>query len=642
MTPGPTKLTDDDLHLFNEGSHFQLYDKLGSHAVEHNGEKGVYFAVWAPNAESVYLMGDFNYWSKSECPLLPKGNSGIWELFVPGIHPGVCYKYHIRSKWNNFEVDKADPFANRYEIPPKTGSVVHTSGYEWSDKEWMENRHSKFDHKAPVSVYEVHLGSWKRDPSDPERHLSFREIAPMLVDYINETGFTHVELLPIMEHPFYPSWGYQLTGFFAPSSRYGSPEDFAYLVDLLHQNNIGVILDWVPSHFPNDEHGLAFFDGTHLFEHSDPKQGYHPDWKSHIFNYGRHEVKSFLISSAFYWLDRFHIDGLRVDAVASMLYLDYSRSEGEWVPNEHGGNENLEAISFLKRLNEEVYKHFPGVQMIAEESTAWPMVSRPLYLGGLGFGYKWDMGWMHDSLSYVSRDSIHRKFHHHQLTFRGLYAFSENYMLPLSHDEVVHGKGSLVEKMPGDNWQKFANLRLLFANMFAQPAKKLVFMGGEFAQWREWNHDASLDWHLLDHELHNGMKQWVRDLNLAYRSEKALHAADCDPGGFEWVDCDNADESIISWERIDPDSGEIVVAIFNYTPIVRETYRVGVKQSGYWKEILNSDAPAYGGGGVGNLGGVETDDFGWHWRPYCLTIALPPLGAVFFKYEGEKKPSADS
>ena len=641
-TPGISRLTEDDLHLFNEGSHFHLYDKLGSHAMEHEGQTGVYFAVWAPNAESVYLMGDFNYWSKSECQLTAKGNSGIWEVFVPGIHMGICYKYHIRSKWNHFEVDKADPFAIRHEVSPKTGSVVHTSAYEWNDQAWMESRHSKAHHKAPVSVYEVHLGSWKRDPADPERHLSFRELAPMLVDYVKETGFTHVEFLPVMEHPFYGSWGYQLTGFFAPSSRFGSPDDFAYLVDLLHQNDIGVILDWVPSHFPNDEHGLAYFDGTHLLEHSDPKQGYHPDWKSHIFNYGRHEVRSFLISSAFYWLDRFHIDGLRVDAVASMLYLDYSRSEGEWVPNEHGGNENLEAISFLKRLNEEVYKHFPGVQMIAEESTAWPMVSRPLYLGGLGFGYKWDMGWMHDSLSYVSRDSIHRKFHHHQLTFRGLYAFSENYMLPLSHDEVVHGKGSLVEKMPGDNWQKFANLRLLFANMYAQPAKKLVFMGGEFAQWREWNHDASLDWHLLEHEQHNGMKLWVRDLNLAYRREKALHVADCNPDGFAWVDCDNADESIISWERIDPESGEIVVAIFNYTPVVRETYRVGVKQSGFWKEILNSDAPAYGGGGVGNLGGVETDEFGWHWRPHCITIALPPLGAVFFKYVGEVKPLDDS
>ena len=530
--PEISRLTNDDLHLFNEGSHFHLYDKLGSHPMERDGEQGVYFAVWAPNAECVYLMGDFNHWSKSECLLSPKGESGIWEVFVPGIKSGVCYKYHIRSKWNHFEVDKADPFANRYEIPPKTGSVVHASEYEWNDSEWMENRDSKFDHKAPVSVYEVHLGSWKRDPSDPERHLSFRELAPMLVDYVKETGFTHVEFLPVMEHPFYPSWGYQLTGFFAPSSRYGSPDDFAYLVDLLHQNDIGVILDWVPSHFPNDEHGLAYFDGTHLFEHSDPKQGYHPDWKSHIFNYGRHEVKSFLISSAFYWLDQFHVDGLRVDAVASMLYLDYSRSEGEWIPNEHGGNENLEAISFLKRLNEEVYKHFPGVQMIAEESTAWPMVSRPLYLGGLGFGYKWDMGWMHDSLSYVSRDTIYRKFHHHQLTFRGLYAFSENYMLPLSHDEVVHGKGSLVEKMPGDNWQKFANLRLLFANMFAQPAKKLIFMGGEIAQWREWNHDASLDWHLLDHELHRGMKQWVRDLNHTYRREKALHVGDCHSDGF--------------------------------------------------------------------------------------------------------------
>jgi 1,4-alpha-glucan branching enzyme len=640
--PGISLLTDDDLHLFNEGSHFHLYEKLGNHAVECKGKPGVYFAVWAPNAESVHVMGDFNQWSRSKHPLSPKGHSGIWEGFIAGIETGNCYKYYVQSKWNGYKVEKADPFASWHEIPPKTGSVIWGSEHEWKDQSWMEKRKNRTSHKAPVSVYEVHLGSWKRDPNDPSRLLSYRELAPMLVDYIKETGFTHVEFLPLMEHPFYGSWGYQLTGFFAASSRYGTPEDFAFLVDLLHQNDIGVILDWVPSHFPNDAHGLAYFDGTHLFEHEDPKQGFHPDWKSYIFNYGRHEVRSFLISSAFYWLDRFHIDGLRVDAVASMLYLDYSRQDGEWIPNQHGGNENLEAIEFLKRLNTEVYQHFPGVQMIAEESTAWPMVSRPLYLGGLGFGYKWDMGWMHDSLSYISHDAVYRKYHHHQLTFRGLYAFSENYMLPLSHDEVVHGKGSLVEKMPGDNWQKFANLRLLFANMFGQPAKKLVFMGGEFGQWREWNHDASLDWHLLDHAKHKGVKQWVRDLNLAYRRESALHAFDCDSGGFDWVDCDNADESIISWERTNPETGEIILVVLNYTPVVRETYRVGVKQGGFWSEILNSDAPDYGGTGVGNLGVVSTEDFGWHWRPYCLTIALPPLGAVFFKYEGKEKASAES
>jgi len=640
--PGITFLSDDDLHLFNEGSHFHLYDKLGSRKAECDGVEGIYFAVWAPNAESVHVMGDFNQWSQSEHPLNPKGHSGIWEGFIPGIETGNCYKYYIQSKWNGYKVEKADPFASWHEIPPKTGSVIWDSQHEWKDQAWMEKRENRSNHQAPVSVYEVHLGSWKRDPNDPERLLSYRELAPMLVDYVKETGFTHVEFLPLMEHPFYGSWGYQLTGFFAASSRYGTPEDFAYLVDLLHQNDIGVILDWVPSHFPNDEHGLAYFDGTHLFEHEDPKQGFHPDWKSYIFNYGRHEVRSFLISSAFYWLDRFHIDGLRVDAVASMLYLDYSRQDGEWVPNQYGGNENLEAIEFLKRLNTEVYQHFPGVQMIAEESTAWPMVSRPLYLGGLGFGFKWDMGWMHDSLSYISHDAVYRKYHHHQLTFRGLYAFSENYMLPLSHDEVVHGKGSLVEKMPGDNWQKFANLRLLFANMFGQPAKKLVFMGGEFGQWREWNHDASLDWHLLDHANHNGVKNWVRDLNLAYRKESALHAFDCDAEGFAWVDCDNADESIISWERTNPETGEIILVVINYTPVVRETYRVGVKQGGYWSEILNSDAPDYGGTGVGNLGCVTTEDYGWHWRPYCLTVALPPLGAVFFKYEGKNKPSEKS
>jgi 1,4-alpha-glucan branching enzyme len=634
-TPATSTLTDDDLHLFNEGSHFHLYEKLGSHPVTENGKTGVRFAVWAPNAKSVHVMGDFNEWSKSKAPLSLEGNSGLWHGFIPDIPTGACYKYHVCSKWNAYKVDKTDPFAHQHEVAPATGSVVSSMEYRWQDDEWMRKRHAKTSHRAPVSVYEVHLGSWRRDPENPDRHLSYREIAPMLVDYVLETGFTHVELLPVMEHPFYGSWGYQLTGFFAPSSRYGTPDDFAYLVDLFHQNNIGVILDWVPSHFPSDAHGLAFFDGTHLYEHEDPRQGYHPDWKSYIFNYGRHEVRSFLISSAFYWLDRFHIDGLRVDAVASMLYLDYSREAGEWIPNQHGGNENLEAITFLKRLNEEVYQHFPGVQMIAEESTAWPKVSRPLYLGGLGFGYKWDMGWMHDSLSFSGKDAVYRKHHHHQLTFRGLYAFAENYMLPLSHDEVVHGKGSLIEKMPGDNWQKFANLRLLFGNMFAQPAKKLLFMGGEFAQWQEWNHDASLDWHLLEHAKHRGMQQWIRDLNHTYRKEKALHVSDCEPEGFSWLDCDNADESIISWERIDPESGEMIVAIFNYTPVARKNYRVGVKKSGGWHELLNSDAPDYGGSGVGNLGGVRTADFGWHWRPYCITIALPPLAAVFFKHQTE-------
>jgi 1,4-alpha-glucan branching enzyme len=626
-------LTHDDLHWFNEGSHLHIYEKLGAHLVDHQGTAGVYFAVWAPNAGSVHVMGDFNGWNKHSHPLRPRGNSGIWEGFVPRIERGANYKYHIASRHAGYQVDKADPVGFYHEIAPATGSVVWELDYTWQDQAWLRQRGDRQRVNAPVSIYELHLGSWMRMPEDRYRSLHYREIAPKLADYVKRMGFTHVEFLPVMEHPFFGSWGYQVTGFFAASSRHGTPQDLMYLIDYLHQHDIGVILDWVPSHFPNDAHGLAYFDGTALFEHADPRQGYHPDWSSYIFNYGRHEVRSFLLSSAFFWLDKFHADGLRVDAVASMLYLDYSRRQGEWIPNPHGGRENLDAIEFLRRFNAEVYKHHPEVQTIAEESTAWPMVSRPLYVGGLGFGYKWDMGWMHDTLKYMSRDPVYRRHHHHQLTFRGLYAFSENFVLPLSHDEVVHGKGSLLGRMPGDDWQKFANLRLLFGNMFAQPAKKLIFMGGEFGQCREWNHDGSLDWYLTESPLHAGMQRWVADLNRAYRSEPALHEGDCTPAGFSWIDCDNADESTISWERISQDGQQFIVAVFNFTPVPRFNHRVGVPRGGFWREILNSDAEHYGGSGMGNLGGVEALPFGWHWRSHCLNITLPPLGVVFLKLD---------
>jgi 1,4-alpha-glucan branching enzyme len=628
-----TLLTDDDLHWFNEGSHLHLHDKLGSHIVRRGDDSGVYFAVWAPNAASVHVMGSFNDWNKGSHPLRPRGSSGIWEGFISDLGRGTNYKYHIVSRNQGYQVDKADPVGIHHEIPPATGTVVWDLEYAWQDQSWMGGRGDRQKLCSPISIYELHLGSWMRAPEDGYRSLHYRELAPKLAEYVKRMGFTHVEFLPVMEHPFFGSWGYQVTGFFAPSSRFGTPQDLMYLVDYLHQHDIGVILDWVPSHFPNDVHGIAHFDGTALFEHEDPRQGYHPDWSSYIFNYGRHEVRSFLLSSAFFWLDTFHADGLRVDAVASMLYLDYSRREGEWIPNRYGGRENLEAIEFLRRFNAEVYKFHPDVQTIAEESTAWPMVSRPLYVGGLGFGYKWDMGWMHDTLKYMGLDPVYRRHHHNQLTFRGLYAFSENFVLPLSHDEVVHGKGSLLGRMPGDEWQKFANLRLLFGNMFAQPAKKLIFMGGEFGQRREWNHDSSLDWHLTDTAPHAGVQRWVADLNRVYRAEPALHDGDCTPNGFAWIDADDADQSTIGWERISRDGRHLVIAVFNYTPVPRLNHRVGVSRGGFWREILNSDAAHYGGSGIGNLGGVEATPFGWHWRSHSIEIALPPLAVVFFKWE---------
>ncbi len=633
-------LTAHDLYLFNEGSHFRLYDKLGAHVRTVRGVTGTAFAVWAPAAEYVAVIGDFNGWDKGRNPLRPRESSGIWEGFVPGVLTGAAYKYHVASRYHGYRVDKIDPFAFSQEVPPRTASVVWDLAYDWGDAEWMAGRGPRNALDAPISVYEVHFGSWMRVPEEGDRWLTYREAAPKLAEYVRKMGFTHVEFLPLAEHPFYGSWGYQTTGYFAPTGRYGKPQDLMYLVDYLHRHGIGVILDWVPSHFPGDEHGLAYYDGTHLYEHADPQQGFHPDWKSCIFNYDRHEVRSFLISNALFWLDKYHVDGLRVDAVASMLYLDYSRKPGEWVPNVYGGNENLGAIAFLRRLNEEVYRNYPDVQTVAEESTAWPMVSRPTYVGGLGFGLKWDMGWMHDTLRYLQRDPIYRQFHHNELLFRMLYAFTENYVLPLSHDEVVHGKGSLLAKMPGDDWQKFAGLRLLLGYMVAQPGKKLLFMGGEIGQWGEWSHERSLDWHLLRQPRHAGLQRWVADLNRLYRAEPALHEYDCKPAGFEWVDCHDAAASALSFLRKGAKSGEWVLVVCNFTPVPRYPYRVGVPCGGTWKELLNSDAEVYGGSGQGNFGGITADCAKHHELHCSLNLSLPPLGIMFFKGgEGTATPA---
>lgn len=629
-----TLLSDWDYHLFNEGSHHRLWEKLGAHLLEQDGVAGVMFGVWAPTAQAVSVIGDFNDWDRSANPLTSRGANGLWEGFVPNVSKGTKYKFFIHSKLNDYKVDKTDPFAFHRQTPPDTASIVWDLQYEWNDSAWMSSRKERNSFTAPISIYEVHLGSWRR--GEDGNFLSYREIAPLLAAYVHKMNFTHVELMPVMEHPFYGSWGYQVTGYFAPTSRYGTPQDLMYLVDYLHQNDIGVILDWVPSHFPTDEHGLAYFDGTHLFEHADPRKGFHPDWQSFIFNYGRPEVRSFLISNAMYWLEMYHADGLRVDGVASMLYLDYSRKEGEWIPNEHGGRENLEAIAFLRRLNEDVYKEHPDVQMIAEESTAWPLVSRPVYLGGLGFGLKWDMGWMHDALQYFAFDPIHRRFHHNDVTFRMMYAFSENFVLPLSHDEVVHGKGSLIGKMPGDQWNRFANLRVLFAHMMVQPAKKLLFMGGEIAQEREWNHDRQLDWQLLDDPYHATLQRWCEDLNHLYRTHPAMHELDLNADGFEWIDCCDSENSVVSMVRHSkskPD--ELVFAILNFTPVPRQNYQVGFPKRGRWIEILNSDAKEYGGSGRGNMGEIEAMPIPRHGRKWSATLTLPPLGALFFVNDPE-------
>ena len=621
-------LNEDDLYLFNQGSHFRLYEKLGAHLIA--GENtGTYFAVWAPDAEQVFVLGDFNQWHRDSHALMPKGQSGIWEGFFPDMGKGALYKYRIVSRFNGYRVDKADPLSIFNEVPPKTASIVWDLDYTWGDREWMAGRHQRNRLDKPMAIYEMHLGSWRRIEQEGNRSLSYRELAPQLADYLQKLDYTHVEFMPVMDHPFFGSWGYQITGFFAPSGNFGTPQDLMYLIDYLHQRGIGVILDWVPSHFPSDEHGPAFFDGTHLYEHADSRQGYHPEWNSFIFNYGRNEVRSFLISNALFWLDRYHADGLRVDAVASMLYLDYARKDGEWVPNKYGGRENIDAIDFLRRLNAAVYEHFPDTQTIAEESTDWPMVSRPTYVGGLGFGLKWDMGWMHDTLQYMRKEPVHRRYHQDKLTFRMLYAFHENFVLPLSHDEVVYGKGSLLGKMSGDDWQKFANLRALYGYMYAQPAKKLLFMGGEFGQWREWSHDGSLDWDLVDYPLHSGVQQWIRDLNRLYRSEPALHELDCEPAGFEWIDCGDAESSVVSLIRKGKSTANLVLMVCNFTPVPRQEYRIGAPHGGFWREALNSDATEHGGSGMGNRGGVDADPWPQHGRSFSLALTLPPLSVLF-------------
>src|SRR2546428_457248 len=581
-------LTDHDLYLFNEGSHLKLYERLGSHPRVVNGREGTNFAVWAPDADKVFVMGSFNGWNKTAQELHPRGQSGIWEGFVPDVGHSDAYKYHVVSRYHGYEVDKADPVAVHAETPSRTASIVWNLDYEWRDQDWMSSRAQRNSFHAAISIYEVHLGSWRRIPEENNRWLSYREIAPKLAEYVAQMGFTHVEFLPLTEHPFYGSWGYQTTGYFAPTSRYGTPQDLMYLVDYLHQHGIAVILDWVPSHFPTDDFALGYFDGTHLYEHSDPRKGIHKDWDSYIFNYGRHEVRSFLLSSATFWFDRYHIDGLRVDAVASMLYLDYSRKEGEWIPNIYGGNENLEAIDFLRRFNAGVYQDYPGIQNIPQE-----------------------------------------------LTFRMLYAFHENFILPLSHDEVVHGKGSLLSRMPGDLWQKFANMRLLYSYMYAQPAKKLLFMGGEFGQWAEWSHDNSLEWHLLQYEPHRGLQKLIADLNATYRAERALHELDCDPAGFEWIDGSDSQQSMLSFMRRSKGGDELIAAVFNFTPMPRHNYRVGVPRRGYWREIFNSDSQQYGGADFGNLGGNDAQNIAWQGKQYSLNLIVPPLGAVFFKSSNE-------
>ncbi|NDY43359.1 1,4-alpha-glucan branching protein GlgB [Dissulfurirhabdus thermomarina] len=630
--PTPFLLTDYDLYLHMEGTFLRAWEKLGAHPGEVDGTRGTWFAVWAPNAERVFVVGDFNGWREGAHELRCRGGSGVWEAFVPGVEKGALYKFVIRSRYNGYRAEKADPYGFFFELRPRSASIVwDLGGHEWGDGEWMAARRERNALDAPISIYEVHLGSWMRAPEEGGRWLTYRELAPRLAAYARDMGFTHVELLPVMEHPLDASWGYQVLGYFAPTSRFGTPQDFMFLVDTLHRAGIGVILDWVPAHFPTDGHGLAFFDGTHLYEHADPRQREHKDWGTFIFNYGRREVAGFLLSNALFWLDVYHVDGLRVDAVASMLYLDYSREEGEWIPNAYGGRENLDAVAFIRRFNEMVYREQPGAFTVAEESTAWPMVSRPTYLGGLGFGYKWNMGWMHDTLLYMSKDPVHRKYHHNNLTFSLLYAFHENFILPFSHDEVVHGKGAMLAKMPGDLWQRFANLRLLYGYMYAHPGKKLLFMGCEIGQWNEWNHDASLDWHLLDYPLHQGLQSWVRDLNHLLRRVPALHEVDFEPSGFSWIDCSDSQQSVLAFLRRGRRPEEVVLAVCNFTPVPRHGYRLGVPAPGPWREVLNSDAECYGGSGQGNMGGVEAEPVPSHGHPWSVVLTLPPLGALFFR-----------
>jgi 1,4-alpha-glucan branching enzyme len=626
-------LTDYDLHLFSEGNHFRLYEKLGAHLVEHEGVKGVSFAVWAPNAERVSVIGELNHWDGRRHPMRPRGASGLWEIFIPGLREGDLYKYEIKTKYMGYVAVKTDPFGLSSEMRPNTASIVcNLDRYHWGDQEWMTARKQRQSLNAPLAIYEVHLGSWKRK-ADPigMRWLSYRELADELVPYVQDLGFTHIELMPITEHPFDGSWGYQTTGYFAPTSRYGSPEDFRYFIDQAHQAGIGVILDWVPAHFPKDGHGLSFFDGTPLYEHADPRKGEHRDWGTLIYNYSRNEVRAFLLSSALFWLDKYHIDGLRLDAVASMLYLDYSREPGDWVSNSFGGRENLEAVSFIKRFNEVIHVEYPDTLTFAEESTAWPLVSRPTYLGGLGFDLKWNMGWMHDMLEYAGKDPVHRRYHHNNLTFSLLYAFTENFVLPFSHDEVVHGKGALLSKMPGDYWQKFANLRALYGYMYGHPGKKLLFMGAEIGQWNEWNHDWELDWMLLDHQSHRLLREYVKALNRLYLSEPALYQVDFSWEGFQWVDLHDADNSIISFLRRACDSNDLVVIVANFTPVPREGYRAGVPAAGFYRELMNSDSAGFGGSNIGNAGGVPSEPTPWQGQPHSIVITAPPLAVLYFK-----------
>ncbi|MFA7095214.1 MAG: 1,4-alpha-glucan branching protein GlgB [Gammaproteobacteria bacterium] len=626
----PPQLSEFDLHLFGEGRHWHAYRFLGAHVHIVDGIEGVLFATWAPNAQRVSVVGDFNNWDGRRHPMRVRGGSGVWELFIPGLKPGALYKFEIRNReWGTIHL-KSDPYAQQFELRPSTASiVVSNEPYPWKDHAWIEARQQADWQHMPMSIYEIHLGSWKRDSDG--NFLNYREIAHRLVDYIKPLGYTHIELLPITEHPLDASWGYQTSGYYAATSRHGTPDDFRYFVDYLHQNGIGVLLDWVPAHFPKDAHGLARFDGSALYEHEDPRRGEHRDWGTLIYNYGRNEVRNFLLASAIFWLEEFHIDGLRVDAVASMLYLDYSREPGDWLPNQYGGKENLEAIDFLRELNHVTHGQHPGTVMIAEESTAWPMVSRPVYLGGLGFSMKWNMGWMHDTLVYMSKDPVHRHYHHNQLTFGMLYAFTENFVLPFSHDEVVHGKRSMLDKMPGDDWQRFANLRTLYTYMFTYPGKKLLFMGAEFAHGLEWNEGRELDWYLLDYPNHRGVQLLIRDLNHLYRSQTALHKWDFEPQGFEWIDCNDAAQSVLSYLRRDGD--DVVVVVLNFTPVPRENYRIGVPRPGYYREILNSDSIYYGGSNMGNGPGVMADDIPWMARPYSLNLTLPPLAGIVLRPE---------
>ena len=625
-------LTDEDIAIFKEGKHSQLYEKLGSHLTIRDGIPGACFALWAPNARQVYVIGDFNGWNNEANPLqLRQDGSGIWETFIPGVLKGSMYKYSIVSQHNHYRVEKRDPFSFYCEVPPNRASIVWDLKYSWKDSDWMEKRAAKNSLNAPVSIYELHFGSWKRLANQNNRYPTYNEMAEGLIRYVKNMGFTHVEFLPLTAHPFYDSWGYQTDGYFAPTSRYGTPQELMSLIDRLHQHEIGVILDWAPAHFPCDQHGLAYFDGTHLYEHADPRKGFHPEWRSAIFNYGRHEVNNFLISSALFWMDKYHVDGIRVDGGSSMLYLDYARKKGEWVPNQFGGRENLEAVSFLKQLNDQISEKHPDTRMILEESTPWPKVSRPTAEGGLGFGMKWNMGWMHDTLQYFSRDPAQRKHYHNKLTFSLWYAFTENFLLALSHDEVVHGKGSLLRKMPGDDWQKFANLRLLFGYMYGHPGKKLIFMGGEFAQWAEWNHHKGLDWNLLEYPRHRGMQRLVQDLNAIYQREPALYEIDFSEKGFEWVDYGDWQQSVISFIRKGQDRKDDILVVCNFTPVPRYHYRIGVPVEGYWKELLNSNASEYGGEGMGNYGGARADSIPFHGRPFSLSLTLPPLAVLFFK-----------